>query len=342
MQHYADVVANKIYRFSNSAESEFYFPRSSIFESGIFENNGKKTFSLLSHDIYGMTAGSSTDQNGYLYLRSNLKDNIFGADYLVVAKKIAHTKLMQNVLAILIVTAVLVFLMLLVIIRQSAEPYKKFNSYMENFIKDAMHEMKTPLGVILLNLDGLSSMYKNNTMIRRAKSALKNMMVVYDDLEFFVRNSRVEHTKQKIDLSSFCRERVGFFSDLLHSKEIKIVEDIDDGIELVFSTLELSRIIDNTLSNAIKYSKNGTTIHFSLKSDDDHILLSVKDQGRGVEDASKIFDRYYRGDKISGGFGIGLNIVKTICDQNGVDIEVHSETGSGSEFIFIFPISYEN
>ncbi|WP_458700754.1 sensor histidine kinase [Sulfurospirillum sp. 1307] len=335
LQLYAQKVAYKIYRFSNSNDKEFYFPRSNTFKSAIYDKNGDEIFSLLEEKIE-LSNKNSFILNSKRFLKIKLKDNVFDARYLVVSKKITHAKMIQNVLAILIVIAFLVFLASFFIIKQSLEPYKKFNQYLENFIKDAMHELKTPIGVILLNLDGLDSIYENNKMIKRAKSALKNMVVVYEDLEFFVRKNRVEHPKESIDISKFTKERVEFFMDLLNSKEIKVIQNIEDDLEVNFSNLELSRIIDNTISNAIKYSKNKTKIEITLQKCDDKIMLKIKDEGKGIEDTNKIFDRYYRGDKISGGFGIGLSIVKNICDKNGVHVDVESSLSKGSVFTFSF------
>jgi len=337
---YAQKVENKIYKFSNSDENEFYFPRSNIFQSAIYNQNEDMIFSLLD-DKTELISQNYIIKNGRAFLRINLKDNVFKATYLMVTKKITYAKLIQNVLAILIVITLLVLISTFFIIKQSLEPYKKFNIYLENFIKDAMHELKTPMGVILLNLDGLDSIYENNKMIKRAKSALKNMVVVYEDLEFFVRKNRIEHPKESIDISSFIKERVEFFMDLLNSKEMKIVQNIEQSLYVSFSKLELSRIIDNTISNAIKYSKNRTKIEIILEKKDNNIVLKVLDEGKGIKNTKKIFDRYYRGDKISGGFGIGLSIVKNICDKNGVHVEVKSKPKNGSEFIYTFLLQYQ-
>ena len=335
LRMYAKKVENKIYRFSNSNEKVFYFPRSNIFKSAIYDSGFRKIFSLLDKNIKPESLGFFTKE-GSIYFVKKLKPNVLNASYLVVQKRINYSKLVLNVIVILAVVAFLVFLATFFIIKQTLEPYKKFNLYLENFIKDAMHEMKTPIGVILLNLDGLDSLYSNNKMIKRAKSAIKNMMVVYEDLEFFVRKKSIEHPKKRINLSVFVKERVEFFMDLLNSKEIEVSLHVKDELFIDFSPLELSRIIDNTISNAIKYSKNRTKIEVSLFEDERGIVLEIKDEGKGIEDTKKIFQRYYRGDKISGGFGIGLSIVKHICDKNGVEIEVESQINRGSKFVFIF------
>ena len=335
LQGYAQRVAHKIYLFSNSNEQEFYFPRSNIFKSGIYNEEGKHIFSLFEKGV-DLSFTHFGKQEGYYYLKFRLKPNVFDAPILVVGKKISHARLFVNVLVILMVISLLVLFAILSIIRHSAEPYKQFNRYLENFIKDAMHEMKTPMGVILINLDGLSDSYQDNTMIMRARSALKNMMVVYEDLEFFVRKSRSEHPKEQLNISQYVQERVVFFDDLLRAKGIAVDQQIEHELTIVFSRLELSRIIDNTLSNAIKYSPSGTMITVGVRKEGEEILLIISDQGRGVKDTEKIFERYYRGEKISGGFGIGLSIVKAICDKNDVEIEVKSTLREGSEFVYHF------
>ncbi len=334
LEDYAKQVANRIYLFSNSNDTEFYFPRSNLYKSAIYSADGKKIFSLLSKEINPKYI-DYTDIAGNRFLKTTLKPNVFDAKYLIVQKKISYYKLIVNVITILIVVAILVFFVLFSIIKQSALPYKKLNQYLEDFIKDAMHELKTPMGVILLNLDSLSAIYENNKMILRAKSALKNMIVIYEDLEFFVKNKKVAHNKIDINLSKYVCERVEFFSDLLLSKEIKVEKDIEEGIYIKFNKLELARVIDNTISNAIKYSKEKTRIGIKLYREGSKVYLKISDQGRGIADTKKIFKRYYREDKISGGFGLGLSIVKNICEKNSVQIIVNSSIGKGSDFEYI-------
>ncbi|HRL09552.1 MAG TPA: ATP-binding protein, partial [Aliarcobacter sp.] len=117
-----------------------------------------------------------------------------------------------------------------------------------------------------------------------------------------------------------------------------LVKNIEANIEIVFNEIEAYRIIDNNLSNAIKYSKNDSNIYVSLIKDDKNIRLVFKDEGVGIKDTSTVFKRYYRGDNITGGFGIGLSIVKNICDKNGIKIELDSKENQGSTFTYIFSL----
>jgi signal transduction histidine kinase len=164
------------------------------------------------------------------------------------------------------------------------------------------------------------------------------MTVIYEDLEYYMQQNMVKDEKKDIDFSLFLKRRIEFFNDLIISKNIKFLKDIQSDIFINFNELELYRIIDNNISNAIKYSKDGSNIEISLQKEENKIKLMFKDEGIGIKDKSKIFERYYRGDKITGGFGIGLSIVKNICEKNKVLVNVESQVNKGSCFIYLFSI----
>ena len=229
-----------------------------------------------------------------------------------------------------------IFLSSFFIIKQSIEPYKRLNQYLDDFLKDAMHELKTPIGVARINVDMLQMRLKNDKYILRIKSALKNMTVIYEDLEYYMQQNMVKDEKTDINFSLFLERRIEFFNDLVISKNIKFTKNIQNDIHIIFNELELYRIIDNNISNAIKYSKDGSIVEISLQKDNDQIRLIFKDEGIGIKDKSKIFERYYRGDKITGGFGIGLSIVKNICVKNKIEIKVESQVNKGTTFIYLF------
>jgi len=229
----------------------------------------------------------------------------------------------------------LIFLSSFFTIKQSTEPYKKLNHYLDDFLKDAMHELKTPIGVARVNIDLLQMKIKEEKHLLRIKSALKNMSVIYEDLEYYMQRFSGIEEKKDIDFSLFLDKRVDFFNDLATAKNINLIRDIQSNLILHFNEIELYRIIDNNLSNAIKYSKEKSTITISLHKREDKIHLVFQDQGIGIKDTSKIFDRYYRGDKITGGFGIGLSIVKNICTKNNIEIDVQSEVNKGSTFSYL-------
>ena len=103
---------------------------------------------------------------------------------------------------------------------------------------------------------------------------------------------------------------------------------------LNIDNIKLSKLIDNILSNAIKYNKIKGSIHISL----DMHTLRVKDSGKGInkEHIDSMFDRYARFDKTVGGFGIGLNIVKMICSEYNLTIDIKSELDNWTEVSISF------
>ena len=207
---------------------------------------------------------------------------------------------------------------------------------MDRFFKDAMHELKTPLGVIKINLEMLYEEFGEKRALTRANSALVSLSTVYEDIEYLIKHKRVEYAKEIIDFSGFLESRVDLFKDLISIKKLNLQLNIKSDISLYMNRQELQRVIDNTLSNAIKYTPSGGQIKVSLYKDEESTIFKVEDSGVGIEDSKDIFQRYYRGDAIKGGFGIGLNIVKKICEKSGIVLKVDSKVGKGSSFCYTF------
>jgi signal transduction histidine kinase len=335
LKNYANSVVTKMENFERENTKVFHYPRSNIFTSAILNKNNEKLFSLLeNNDIFFYEEFKKTQDK--ICYKEYLLENILDAKSLIICKHIDNSQVIYNAIILLLSVSFFIFLSSFFIIKQSIEPYRKLNQYLDDFLKDAMHELKTPIGVARINVDMLQLRLKNDKYILRIKSALKNMTVIYEDLEYYMQQSVVRDEKRDIDFSLFLTKRVEFFNDLAISKNIILHKSIEDSIMINFNEIELYRIIDNNISNAIKYSKDGSTIEIYLEKEQSKIRLSFKDEGIGIKDKSKIFDRYYRGDKITGGFGIGLSIVKNICLKNKIEIKVESQVNKGTTFNYLF------
>ena len=335
LKNHAYSVISKIDSFEKENSSIFYYPRSNIYFSGIFDKNNQIIFSLLKKNNLDFFDEFLISKNEICY-KNYLNENIFEAKFLVVCKEIDNSQVIYNAIILILSISCFIFLSSFFIIKQSIEPYKRLNQYLDDFLKDAMHELKTPIGVARINVDMLQMRLKNDKYILRIKSALKNMTVIYEDLEYYMQQNMVKDEKTDINFSLFLERRIEFFNDLVISKNIKFTKNIQNDIHIIFNELELYRIIDNNISNAIKYSKDGSIVEISLHKDNNQIRLIFKDEGIGIKDKSKIFERYYRGDKITGGFGIGLSIVKNICVKNKIEIKVESQVNKGTTFIYLF------
>jgi two-component system, OmpR family, sensor kinase len=184
LQNYSNQIIEKIDNFSEQNGEVFYFPRSNIFYSSLYdENKNEKFFTNSSLDFFEEDFQTSNEK---LCFKRNLTSNILDKNYLIVCKNVDYSEVIYNCLILFLIVSFFIFLLSFFVIKQSIEPYKRLNEYLDNFLKDAMHELKTPIGVARINIDMLAMKLKNDKNILRVKSALKNMTIIYEDLEYEV------------------------------------------------------------------------------------------------------------------------------------------------------------
>lgn len=318
-------IQRAIYDFNDSKNMIFRFPKSFLIDSYLLSKNKELIFS---------TTSQSLNYKNNISKQVTLSSNRLDAKYLIVTKKFTYKQIYLKIAILTLCIGLFIFISAYLIIKQSIIPYKEANTYLDAFFNDAMHELKTPLGVIQLNLEILEEKQKTKEL-SRALNGVKNLHLIYDDIEYLIKKKRVIYKKENTNFSELLNQRINIFESLALSKEIKINTNITEDIKIEFNRTELQRIIDNTISNAIKYSKAKNKIIIQLRQEE-KIKFIVEDFGSGIKDTSKIFDRYYRENSIKGGFGIGLNIVKNICDKNDVQIVCNTELKKGTSFIYTF------
>lgn len=205
----------------------------------------------------------------------------------------------------------------------------------DKFIKNAIHEINTPLSIIITNIDLFKLKFDNNKYLSKIEAGSKIIHNIYNDLAYLIKKDRIEYPKQNLNFSEFLNFRIDFFDEVALGNNIKITSQIQEDITINFNETQLQRICDNSLSNAIKYSYENTTINISLKQNDDLIILNIQNQGDTIQNPDKLFQRFYRENEARGGFGLGLNIIKDICSNNLVDIKVISKNQI-TNFIYTF------
>jgi len=195
----------------------------------------------------------------------------------------------------------------------------------KEFLKKAIHEINTPLSIIQTNIDLLGMHQEQNKYIRNIESGSKIINNIFDDLSFMIKKNRVEYKKTKVDFTSYLKGRLEFFDEIAQANSLFFVTNIQDNVFFNFNITQLQRVIDNNLSNAIKYSYKESPIFVKLTRDREIITFEVKTNSKTIDNTAKIFDDFYRENKARGGFGLGLRIVKDICDENLVKIELTSQ-----------------
>lgn len=128
------------------------------------------------------------------------------------------------------------------------------------------------------------------------------------------------------------------------SSGIRLVTELPDHVPVVCDTMRVSQVIDNLVSNAIKYTDAGGTVTVSARADDECAELSVSDTGQGMtrEETARLFADYYRADRVRNsaiqGTGLGLSISRQFVEAHGGTIAVDSEPGTGTTFTVRLPL----
>jgi len=320
-------------------EEYFEYPRFKTFQSGLYNQSFKPIFSLIDYEMKYFKRGYHLDGNDAYLIITLPKGRYFNAKYLVIKNKLSFAVVYEKVALILFSIFILVFISSIFFLNRFARPFQRLNETLDNFIKDSMHEINTPLSIISVNIDLYNRKNEPNKYMNRMKAATKVLSNIYNDMDYLIKHDRVDYEVQSINMTAFINERVEYFSEVALMKNITIESTIECDVDISMNPHQLQRLIDNNISNAIKYSYEESVIEVALSFKDEVCCLSFKDYGVGIENVDKIFTRYYRENSDKGGFGIGLNIVKSIIDKIGIELEIVSKLHKGSTFIYKFPFT---
>ena len=207
---------------------------------------------------------------------------------------------------------------------------------------DVSHELRTPLSVIMAESDYAASYAQN---LDEAKESLevisKQSKRIASLIDQILELSRLESgrnlTLKHINLSDILQNLATDYEKLASAKGVKFSCEIAADVEILGDELMISRLADNFLSNALKFTAN--KIELGLSATKTHALLSVKDDGNGIsqKDIELIWNKFYqaegsRNKSLNAGSGLGLAIAANIAKIHGAKLRVKSEAGAGSEF----------
>jgi len=223
----------------------------------------------------------------------------------------------------------------------------------EEYLATVSHELRTPLTSIVGYLDLIDDGYDVDALgfgkeFRTIQRSAEQMLELIRDLLSTSSHDlalRIEPT----DVSALLAQSVSGFRPSLASAHQRLVLQTPGGALLAHvDGGRVKQVVDNLISNAVKYTPEGGTITVSLNRDGDHLVIAVSDTGRGVSksDQARLFDRFFRSREVRDaaiqGVGIGLTIVKTIVAAHGGTIAVESEPGHGSTFTVRLPLRADN
>lgn len=208
-------------------------------------------------------------------------------------------------------------------------PLFKSEENIKDSIKTTIHELNIPVSTIKMNIAMLKKSIKNEKDLQRLDRialANDNLYKLYTNMEY-----KLKKELNKIDLEEFLLDEI-IKTSLLKFEDIKkntkIVLDIKKGVFLYTDYNGFLILLDNLISNAIKYNdKEEAYIKIEFKKD----ILSIFNRGEKLDAKNiiMVFDKYFQSSSSNEGFGLGLAIVKEFCDTNGILINIEtSEEGN--------------
>ncbi|WP_141049858.1 sensor histidine kinase [Aliarcobacter cryaerophilus] len=333
LQNYSNTqIANLKELHINIDKSDIY-PRDERFNSAIYDSSKKKIFStLLMGDVKLDEVIYLKD--GYIHLIKEPESYYLGSKYVIVEiedDNIWFLNIKYKMLFWFLFSFILLLFVGYFIAKLFLKPMRESIQMLDRFIKDTTHELNTPIAAILSNIQMINKDNIDEKLakkINRIEIGAKTISNIYEDLTFVSLNNQIISNNEKLNFSQILNQRVDFFKSIANSKQIEFILDIKENVFIVCDIKKLSKLIDNILSNAIKYNKFQGFIKVTLK---DKILI-IEDSGKGMskDNLSNLFTRYKRFDKSVGGFGIGLNIVSLIAKEYDLKIDVISKIDVGT------------
>ena len=329
----AEHLKSKLRELHQSSSDVLIYPRSKEYKSAIFDLDKKLIFSTFKKDV----TTDIKDDDSTLYRLFNIKPYYLGTAYLLVSKKIdkAPIILLQKNIAIFMIIGGLLFLVLGIFLgKLFIKPMKEAMEEKNRFIQDATHELNTPISTILTNIELIETLNRAKdakTELKRIEIASKTLSRIYEDLTYINFNSKIYKNIENINISKLLKERILYFKSFLEAREIKFKSEIEDGVYIKIDRNDAIRLIDNILSNAIKYNIQNGSLKVTLTKE----YFIVEDSGIGIKkkDLSKLTERFKRANSSEGGFGLGLNIVNEIVKNYNFKLEIKSTLDIGTKVI---------
>ncbi|MCD9855377.1 ATP-binding protein [Epilithonimonas sp. JDS] len=233
-----------------------------------------------------------------------------------------------------------------VIMLRNITLFKELDQAKTNFMGTVSHEFKTPIssiqmGLQLLENDKIGNLNdEQKNLVNGIKEDSDRLLKITGELLDMTQleSGSINLNIQNSEVSQIIDYAINANKSAAEQKNINLVVKVEDGIEKVLADSEKTGwVLNNLLSNAVRYSYENSAINIEVKKEGDLVKFSVRDYGTGIDEKyrDKVFNRYFR---IPGtqkeGTGLGLSISKDFIEAQGGNISVKSEWGVGSEFSF--------
>ena len=207
----------------------------------------------------------------------------------------------------------------------SLSPLRHAFKLTQEFIKDILHDFNTPISSLLLNVKTLPKTKESYDKINRIEQSLNTILSLQENLKSYLKQDLKQN--EKIELLKLVKERIEPLQSLYPTINFTV---LGKPLTIESNQASINRILDNLFSNAAKYNQKNGDVKVLIREN----TLILSDTGKGIKYANKIFDRFYK--EHERGLGIGLHIVKKLCDELNIKIKVSSKLGEGTTFLLTF------
>ena len=259
------------------------------------------------------------------------------------------------ILGVLIIFGFVYILMKQLNLKDTLEREQELSEAKFTFFTNISHEFRTPLTLILSPLKELLQRKEINpkvaeNLVTMEKNADRLLNLINQLLDF----RKADHGLLKLQVSNgnivrFSKEVFLYFQEQANAKQIAYQFEASlETIQFPFDRNKMEIVLSNLISNALKYSGEGSIIKLAISATESSCIISIKDNGIGMNKESKkrIFDRFYQIKSTNTsqiiGSGIGLSFTKKIVELHGGSIAVESQQNQGTEFILDFPLNALN
>lgn len=282
------------------------------------------------------TKAEYIEYNGYNIFISDAPREHLAIKYVVAQSNTLQTELISlrnNVLQAIVLATLLMVLIAWILSRLFMKPVRQKVEQIERFINDVTHELNTPITALTMaaNQALKQESYTQKTLKNISISA-KQLYDIYSSLTY-LNFSNEKEEGEAIDIAEVLEKSIMYYEPLCESKRIKVEVVLEKHIFKIPEE-QLKLLYGNLIGNAIKYSPANSMLKLKIKDG----IFSIQDEGIGIDigKQKEIFTKFKRGTEYSGGFGVGLSIVKSICDEYEIGLELNSEPNEGTEFRLTF------
>jgi len=330
MKYESQKIRSALRELHQSNSNRLLYPVSKVADSAIYDLDKHYIFgtyahppSLEAHDVRRVS------------LIVKMEPYYLGAAYLLLSRPVdlAPIRLLQRNLLLFMLLAGLFFAVLGYYLgRLFIAPMRESMKQMNRFIEDTTHELNTPISTILTNIEMIETFgacQENSEELKRIEIASKTLSRIYEDLTYLKLNHHYHRQVTTVDMGKLIEERMVYFAAMAEAKRLKVTVEIEAETLLEIERNDAIRLVDNLISNAIKYNMPGGLLFVKMTPES----FVVRDGGIGIgkKDLHTIRQRFKRANSSEGGFGIGLDIVNQVVNSYGFTLKIHSVLHQGTE-----------